>query len=458
MIGPIISYVRSLFGFERGLHKHKVTALIVDGPLIHQVPIMNLTSSGMWTATIHGVTFTYVYDRSKITTLRTGENKTKRVIIYDIKDAAPTGHAAVEVERHMDTLGITTRLDKEWIEFLRATSMAASRKDNFVQRMTDHIDSQTDTRMTVAHKARFRDVIQKIESEKLHDTVITLSELLDHRIISPTTDDYSGLIPSIESHPKAVIKKIKNQPYRAKNDWTNLAAIILAFVLLGGVTVWLLGEYGIINKMSFTISTIPAECSAETLTNRYPDLVDLAVAIQTREVMCEKLPPIITSQLDSLTNDDKELIKWIINNPSEPQPSIMPAPEDMTIDDVTITPEEAARQQAEQEAAEQARLQAEQNAAEELRLQEEAAALEAQARIEREAARVAEFERVAMCSDYDHIKSTYQTSFNIAVGLYTGELDCSIDELPEQYRDTVAAQDQRTIEDYVESGYDILNP
>ncbi len=71
---------------------------------------------------------------------------------------------------------------------------------------------------------------------------------------------------------------------------------------------------------------------------------------------------------------------------------------------------------------------------------------------------MAELERVQMCGDYDYMSFTYGTSFNIAVALYTGELQCSLDELPDRYRDSVAGQDQRSIEDHVESGYDVLDP
>ena len=442
-----------------GFHRHKVTAMVWDGPIIHQIPIIELTSSGIFTATINGTTYSYLYDRSAIISAKTESGEIKRILNYTVNDAMPTGTDVTEIERCLNILKIDVKLDKQWIDFIR--EMAVAPKDDptrFTDHMKQYITTLPETETTVVHRGRYSNVISHVVQHDLFSTVLRLSTLLDTRVVTPDPRQYAGMLPSIGTRSPKEIPKLKNTRYVPKTDWY---VLIVSAIVLGGIIaiVAILVNAGVfdayIPRQVIMAAIFP--CGHQALSDRYPDMLDLAVALEKREVKCYELD---WQTRRALENVDRELVQWIVNNDDQepPQPSTMPAPEDMTLDDITITPEEAARQQAEADAAEQARLQAERDAAEELRLQEEAAAIERQARIDREAARVAEFERVAMCGDYDYLKSTYQTSFNIAVGIQTGELQCSLDELPERYRDLVAAQDQRTIDDYIESGYDVLNP
>ena len=453
-----------VLGFEWGLDKRGTTALITNGANIYQIPIKTWASSGIFIAKIGKLTRGFLYDRSAVTTLRAERGPPKQVIQYDIADAMPLGTDATEMAKYMAEIGISdVILDVETIDFLRAITLANTKDgpDTFIKSMENYITSMPETDATLTHREKFRDITRHVAENTLYKPVQRLSNILDRRIVSPDAKPYTGLIPTISDREPQDIPSIKNVEYTAIKNWTIVAGVIILMVFLP-ILFYMLYDMG---YLVFFERLIPQEgvsslmqamdpCSEAVLIQQYPDIVDLAVALEKRELHCDLLPSRLQVQLDNL---EPEFVNWVLEN-GNISPPIMPPPEDLTLDDITITPEEAARQQAEADAAEQARLQAEQNAAEELRLQEEAAALERQARIDREAARVAEFERVQQCGDYDYIKSTYQTSFNIAVGLYTGELDCSLDELPEQYRDTVAAQDQRTVEDYVETGLDILNP
>lgn len=318
-----VKMLKHLFSFERGLQKHMVTGLLIDGPLVHEVPITTRTSAGTWTATIYGMTLTYVYDRTKITTLQTGLNKTKRVLIYDIQDAIPVGHAATEIQECMRILGITTRLDAAWIDLMRHAAMAAAREKDFVAAMRTHIEQQIDTRMTVAHKARFMAFIEKVEREKLHDIVIKLSEILDDRIVSPTTKNYVGLIPGILSRPKKDMAIIKNPVYTAKKDWAILFAVVMLIgaVIYGAYEIYAMGWLDWIFPQSAKSAIVAAvdKCSVAALTAAYPDIVELAVAIQTGEVRCGILPNDLQTQLNSI---DPELVQAVINLKATPPDNI----------------------------------------------------------------------------------------------------------------------------------------
>ena len=451
-----------LFQFERGLDRHEVTALIIDGPRLHQYVIKNLSSSGIFSITLHGTTLSYLYDRAAIKSIKTESGQTKRVLIYNAADAVPINNDAIKITKYLEELGITTRLDIEMINFLRVCAVTPHDDPmTYLGMVNKYIDSLPAV-ISVAQRAEFKTIAGRIATTRQYDTVAKLNDILDTKIVTPDPRHYAGLLPSIITRPKADLDNIKNKEYNANKDWGIFAATMFAiFAVL--LLLWFGYEAGWFDRFIprdavMSVMASLDSCSKAALLDQYPDIVELAVAIEKREVKCQ-LPIDLQRQLDLV---DKDLVQWIIEEDSNPPPPVtMPPADDMTIDDVTITPEEAtaqeaARLEAERIAAEeQARIEAEEQA----RLQaEEQAALERQARIDREAARVAEFERVQQCGDYDYIKSTYQTSFNIAVGIQTGELPCSVQELPDRYRDLVLAQDQRTIDDYIESGYDVLNP
>ncbi len=445
-----------LFQFERGLDRHEVTALIIDGPRLHQYVIKNLSSSGIFSITLHGTTLSYLYDRAAIKSIKTESGQTKRVLIYNAADAVPINNDAIKITRYLEELEITTRLDTEMINFLRVCAVTPHDDPmSYLGIVNKYIDSLPAV-ISVAQRAEFKTIVGRIATGRRHNTVAKLNDILDTKIVTPDPRHYAGLLPSIITRPKADLDNIKNKEYNANKDWAWFCAIVFA-IFAFSLAIYTVYEMGWLDRFipRDTINDITASidpCSKAALLEQYPDIVELAVAIEKREVKCYELPIDLQRQLELV---DPELVKFVIEQDSLPQSSVpeIPPPEDMTINDVIIPPEELAAQEA-------ARLEAERIAAEEqARIDaEEQAALERQARIDIEAARVAEFERVEMCGDYDYMKSTYATSLNIAIGIQTGELDCSIDELPERYKDSVAAQDQRTIDDYIASGYDLLNP
>lgn len=426
-----------------GFHRHKVTAMIWDGPIIHQIPIIELTSSGIFTATINGTTYSYLYDRSAIISAKTESGEIKRILNYTVNDAMPTGTDVTEIERCLNILKIDVKLDKQWIDFIR--EMAVAPKDDptrFTDHMKQYIATLPETETTVVHRGRYTDVISHVVQHDLFSTVLRLSTLLDTRVVTPDPRQYAGMLPSIGTRSPKEIPKLKNTRYVPKTDWY---VLIVSAIVLGGIIaiVAILVNAGMfdafIPRQAIMAAIFP--CGHQALSDKYPDMLDLAVALEKREIKCYELD---WQTQRALENVDRELVQWVINNDGqEPPPTtIMPPAEDLTLDDIT-TPEPEPEPEPEVMPQET--------------IIEEWTPVGADDREAREA-RTAERERVQQCGNADYMKSTYRTSLNIAIAMYRGELDCGIEELPDVYRDTVAAWDRQTIEDYAESNYNILNP
>ena len=407
------------------------TAIVILGngkAILYHIKYM--LSPHLWLADVDGRIYCFILPH-KLQAVKIA-GKWRRIVVYNVADIMPmTSSLPGRVLRLTKELGIAT-LTAGHIEVFRHIAQGATDIKTIIQ----EIGGQAT--LSESQQDKITKIMQdKTELKKLQSISTELDRILipDPNIIMPITnwDD-----PRVKIQKNYINKPLKNG-LGPGASWSYLTLAVVVIVLGGMITIGvMMGTFEFLGKVipglgaaSDTVTKVTTDpCSVQNL-QTYPDDVSIAVDIRTGELPCNvnALPDPFGSLVRGV---DPELIQWLIDNPDiGPAPQTMPAPEDITIDDVTISePEpEPTPDVIPQDVT-----------------VEEWTPVGADDREAREA-RAAEMERIQQCGDYNYLYDTYRDVLCVAAAIHVGELRCEPHELHNDYTNVVA-YDEATLEHY----------
>ena len=322
------------------------TALIIDSSnRAFFVPIKKVLGGNYFLVELEKQLYAFKLDGSRILTYRHKLSKTFNLYIYSTDHYLPISPNTNELSDILKTHNLP-KINNHLLTFFRFLSLKETKKEDFtphdvtefVSKLKDDSDPVVQNLVTYLDSLGITQIVtplRKISEFLESDLLTTDSKFLGNIVLTLTGLDYEH-------------KKVTNTPITGKTPFVKFLAVMMGIGLVIGL-LYFGYEQGVFDRLLDSVPSLDSssnlltgsgsESESELILQKYPDPLDLKIAIDNGEIDYDSLPQDIQNLIDGVELPD------VISEPA-PESTPEPAPESTPKNESTIPDEKSPNEEA----------------------------------------------------------------------------------------------------------------